>query len=150
MDEFACAPGVWSHAVKELSGTVCAICGCSEHLEAHHIVPYSRDESLARDLSNGVCLCHHCHYLAHNRSFCDVGRENRLGHRLPPRDKECAEVFEYLDKLVVLLVPKGQKATVERAAQAAGESVNLYTQKALLSRMGLDSWPELSDDLPQE
>ena len=51
---------------------------------------------------------------------------------------------------IALLVPKGQKATVERAAQTAGESVNLYTQKALLSRMGLDSWPELPDDLPQE
>lgn len=39
-------------------------------------------------------------------------------------------------------VPKGQKATVEAAAKEAGESVNQYTQKALLARMGLDAWPE--------
>lgn len=39
-------------------------------------------------------------------------------------------------------VPKGQKATVEAAAVDAGESVNLYTQKALLARMGLTAWPE--------
>lgn len=51
---------------------------------------------------------------------------------------------------IALLVPKGQKATVEHAAQAAGESVNLYTQKALLSRMGLESWPELPEDQAQE
>ena len=42
-------------------------------------------------------------------------------------------------------VPKGQKATIEAAAEAAGESVNMYTQKALLTRMGLDNWPELPD-----
>jgi len=34
-------------------------------------------------------------------------------------------------------IPKGQKATVEARAREVGESVNLYTQKALLSRMGL-------------
>lgn len=39
-------------------------------------------------------------------------------------------------------VPKGQKATVEAAAQEAGESVNQYTQKALLARMGLETWPD--------
>ena len=41
-----------------------------------------------------------------------------------------------------IIVPKGQKATVEAAATDAGESVNLYTQKALLARMGLSAWPE--------
>ena len=50
-------------------------------------------------------------------------------------------------------VPKGQKATIEAAADAAGESVNMYTQKALLARMGLKDWPELpdqQDDQPEE
>lgn len=41
-----------------------------------------------------------------------------------------------------IVVPKGQKATVEAAAKAAGESVNQYTQRALLARMGLETWPE--------
>lgn len=40
-----------------------------------------------------------------------------------------------------IVVPKGQKATVQAAAAAAGESVNEYTQRALLLRMGLPAWP---------
>lgn len=42
-----------------------------------------------------------------------------------------------------IVIPKGQKATVEAAAQEVGESVNQYTQKALLARMGRETWPEL-------
>ena len=42
-------------------------------------------------------------------------------------------------------LPKGQKATVEAAARAAGESVNQYTQGALLARMGLSAWPGKED-----
>ena len=42
-----------------------------------------------------------------------------------------------------IVVPKGQKATVEAAAKAAGESINQYTQKALLARMGLTEWPPI-------
>ena len=45
-----------------------------------------------------------------------------------------------------IVVPKGQKATVEAAANEAGESVNQYTQKALLARMGLESWPKLKEE----
>ena len=53
----------------------------------------------------------------------------------------------YLSKLdeLKIRIPKGQKATVEAAASAAGESVNQYTQKALLNRMGLEEWPELPE-----
>lgn len=43
-------------------------------------------------------------------------------------------------------IPKGQKTTVEAAAKEVGESVNLYTQNALLARMGLDKWPELNQE----
>lgn len=42
-------------------------------------------------------------------------------------------------------IPKGQKATVQLAAAKAGETINTYTQTALLQRMGLDDWP-LSDE----
>ncbi|MDD6144651.1 MAG: ABC transporter ATP-binding protein [bacterium] len=44
-----------------------------------------------------------------------------------------------------IVIPKGQKATVEAAAKAAGESINQYTQKALLARMGLTEWPQLKE-----
>ena len=43
-------------------------------------------------------------------------------------------------------IPKGQKATVEAHAREVGESVNLYTQKALLSRMGLTDWPDIEQE----
>lgn len=47
---------------------------------------------------------------------------------------------------VEIKVPKGQKATIEAAAAVLGESVNQYTQKALLARMGLTEWPEKAED----
>lgn len=45
-----------------------------------------------------------------------------------------------------IVVPKGQKVTVEAAAKEAGESINLYTQKALLARMGLSEWPPVKEN----
>lgn len=50
------------------------------------------------------------------------------------------------DRLNITL-PAGQKATVQAAATAAGESVNEYTQKALLARMGLKEWPEKAGEV---
>lgn len=44
------------------------------------------------------------------------------------------------DRLAIT-IPKGQKSTVQAAADEAGESVNQYTNKALLTRMGLEEWP---------
>lgn len=41
-----------------------------------------------------------------------------------------------------ITIPKGHKATVQAAADAEGESINGYTNKALLARMGLEEWPE--------
>ena len=39
-----------------------------------------------------------------------------------------------------IVVPKGRKATIQAAAEAEGESINGYTNKALLARMGLAEW----------
>lgn len=47
---------------------------------------------------------------------------------------------------IEIKIPKGQKANVEAAAREAGESVNQYTQKALLTRMGLEDWPKLPEE----
>lgn len=44
---------------------------------------------------------------------------------------------------MAITIPKGQKATVQAAADTVGESVNQYTQKALLARMGLADWPKI-------
>ena len=44
-----------------------------------------------------------------------------------------------------ITIPKGQKATVQAAAEQEGESINSYTNKALLARMGLTAWPEAKE-----
>lgn len=55
---------------------------------------------------------------------------------------------KYLEKQdeLKIRVPKGQKTTIQAAADKAGESVNQYTQEALLARMGLKEWPELAEE----
>ena len=45
-----------------------------------------------------------------------------------------------------ICIPAGQRITLQAAAQAAGESVNEYVQKAVLARMGLQSWPEIQEE----
>lgn len=68
---------------------------------------------------------------------------------MPISDKKKASNKKWdtanLDRMSYTL-PKGQKATVQAAAAAAGESVNEYTQKALLARMGLKTWPEIAGE----
>ena len=49
------------------------------------------------------------------------------------------------DRLAIT-IPKGQKATVQAAAEQEGESLNNYTSKALLARMGLAKWPEAKEE----
>ncbi len=49
-----------------------------------------------------------------------------------------------------IVIPKGHKATVEAAASAEGESLNGYTNKALLARLGLQKWPDKQEDRDPE
>ena len=51
---------------------------------------------------------------------------------------------ERYDRLTIL-VPKGQKAVVEEKAKEVNESVSTYTNKALLNRMGYETWPNLEE-----
>ena len=43
---------------------------------------------------------------------------------------------------ILFVIPKGQKATIEAAAAASSESVNMFIQKAVLDRLGLHEWPK--------
>lgn len=47
---------------------------------------------------------------------------------------------------IQLVVPKGQKSTVEAAAKEAKQSVNKYVQDAILEKMGLEAWPEIEHE----
>lgn len=44
------------------------------------------------------------------------------------------------DRLAIT-IPKGQKATVQAAADKEGESINSFVNKAVLARMRLEEWP---------
>ena len=48
------------------SSPACAACGCDQHLQVHHIVPFHLDRSLELDPNNLITLCegkgeHQCH-----------------------------------------------------------------------------------------
>lgn len=65
------------------------------------------------------------------------------------RNKQTAYKQAFNEKAydrLAITIPKGQKATVQAAAEREGESINGYTNKALLARMGLTAWPEEKED----
>ena len=45
-----------------------------------------------------------------------------------------------------IVVPAGQKATVEAFAREHGDSINGVTNKALLAFMGLAEWPPIQEE----
>ena len=64
------------------------------------------------------------------------------------RNKQTAYKQAFIEKAydrLAITIPKGQKATVQAAAEQEGESINSYTNKALLARMGLTAWPEAKE-----
>lgn len=67
-----------------------------------------------------------------------VNENKNSAARIQANNRYNAKAYDRIN----IAIPKGQKATIEAAATAAGESVNQYTQKALLNRMGLEKWPE--------
>ena len=56
-------------------------------------------------------------------------------------NKYIAKVYDR----VPLVIPKGRKADLKAIAERAGESVNSYVIKAVLSRMGVTDWDDLDD-----
>ena len=50
----------WAKAVKERDNFTCAICGSTDRLNAHHIIPREKHDTKL-DISNGITLCslHH-------------------------------------------------------------------------------------------
>lgn len=56
-------------------------------------------------------------------------------------NKYIAKVYDRIP----LVIPKGRKADLKAIAERAGESVNSYVIKAVLSRMGVTDWDDLDD-----
>lgn len=52
----------WKQQVKEQANFTCDICGqWGGKLCSHHLDGYNSCKERRRDLTNGVCLCEHCH-----------------------------------------------------------------------------------------
>ena len=59
--------------LKRRSNMKCEICGCeSEHLQAHHILPYSIFADYRDDLNNFLFICSDCHNEIHRNPFINA------------------------------------------------------------------------------
>lgn len=61
----------WRERVANRDNRKCVICGATDNLEVHHIIPVSHDpESEYKYMeSNGITLCHKHHLLVHNNNL---------------------------------------------------------------------------------
>lgn len=57
----------WRKAVYERDGYTCQDCGAKGYLQAHHIVPVSKDAFLMFHINNGKTVCVACHEKIHGR-----------------------------------------------------------------------------------
>jgi hypothetical protein len=59
---------VWRKGVLEKDFYTCQMCGNSENLHAHHIIPFAKDIDKRFDIDNGITLCEKCHKQVHRRN----------------------------------------------------------------------------------
>lgn len=57
----------WRKAVLKRDHSICVFCASIEQLCVHHIIPYSKQSSLALEVSNGQTLCDVCHRAVHGK-----------------------------------------------------------------------------------
>lgn len=62
----------WRRLVLKQGNYVCAMCGSTKKLQAHHIKPFSEYPDLRMAVDNGICLCKECHRGVH------MTRQNQL------------------------------------------------------------------------
>ena len=56
----------WAYEVRERDGFACRLCGSTEGIEAHHIVPWDADPAQRYNPENGITLCRIHHDRIHN------------------------------------------------------------------------------------
>ena len=59
----------WAKRVKERDRYACVICGETENIDAHHLIPVSAEPKLQGRIGNGITLCRRCHKLVHNKTM---------------------------------------------------------------------------------
>lgn len=87
----------WRKAVYLRDGHKCTICGSTGYIHAHHVIPFSENESLAFDVSNGLTVCEKCHGEIHGKDFssrrkktCPTCGKETTGRGKDGRCKSCA------------------------------------------------------------
>jgi len=55
--------------VKKRDGQKCVICGETDFLHVHHLLPFEIYKNIRIDTANGVTLCKNCHGQIHGRKF---------------------------------------------------------------------------------
>lgn len=56
-------------AVLKRDGNKCVFCGAETELCVHHIIPFSKNNELSIDVSNGQTLCEQCHAGVHGKKY---------------------------------------------------------------------------------
>lgn len=53
----------WAKSVYMRDHYACQMCGkpCGKGIQAHHIIPWSKNKELRHDIANGITLCFPCH-----------------------------------------------------------------------------------------
>ena len=73
---------IWSKVVRDNANNKCEICGETDDLRAHHVLPKSEYPEQALDPLNGVCLCERCHNdKGHSQNGCKTGQLRKCNIR---------------------------------------------------------------------
>lgn len=55
----------WAQEVKRRDGNRCVICGSTDNLDAHHIIPKKDHPEFEFQVENGITLCREHHAMVH-------------------------------------------------------------------------------------
>ena len=62
----------WKNKVMARDSFKCVLCGRSDGIEVHHILPYSDYQENRLDINNGITLCKFCHSAKYKGSFHNI------------------------------------------------------------------------------
>lgn len=93
----------WREKVKAKHNYRCAVCGETEMLETHHVLPKSHYDDLEYDTDNGIALCVMCHRAVHRHGNPRLrglgrGKTKSISAKMPEEigKWEFIAVFKYI------------------------------------------------------